>query len=341
MKVLVTGGAGFIGSNLVEKLYNETDWSIDVVDHLVESVVKGNLVKWKSQFEKSPIFSNFKYEVTFARSMKHESDSRVRVSVQDFADKDVLTLVTRGNWDVIFHLAAQPSVQLSVEHPAITTRENVLKTIELVEAARKSVKPVRFIFSSSCAVYGNRNEIVHERTRKSPNSPYALQKSFIEDYLDLAVQQSNFDAMSLRYFNVYGPRQYANSAYASIITSWCKNAISGLPLRIDGDGSQTRDMIFVDDVANANIVAAKSTNRARNYLPINIATGQSISVNNILKHFDNLFPGIEVVYAPSRVGDVNKSNANIQLANEVLKWKPKVSFEQGLERTVEWWKGIK
>ena len=200
----------------------------------------------------------------------------------DFADPNVLDRIAQKKYDIVFHLAANARVSYSVENPTITTEENVYKTVALFEACQKS-NVRRIVFSSSSAVYGDVKELpIKEDDINSENiqSPYGLQKSVCEDFAKLFHRLYGTDIVSLRYFNVYGPGQTGDSAYSTAVSAWCNSVYTGKPLRSDGDGTQTRDMIFLDDVVFANILAAEAPPFVAGK-SFNIATGISITIGYV------------------------------------------------------------
>lgn len=334
LRALVTGGCGFIGSNICHKLM-ELGWRVDVVDDMSA----GNLENLFSPSFKvrtilGPLLSSYEENGEFYRD-----DSTLLVVEADMENRLILNRISRGYYDVVFHLAANPRVGYSVEHPAQTTDINCTRSLSLIEAVTKSTCHTRFVFSSTCAVYGDVDRYsfpTSEQELKAPLSPYGLQKLFVEDYIRMASDLHGLDGVSLRYFNVYGPRQDSDSAYATAITSWCSKVKNSQPLRSDGDGNQTRDLVYVDDVVNANILAATSKKKLDGQC-YNIGSGVSISNNAILDLFKKKFGNIEVVHAPARAGDVKHTLANIKRANSELGYKPETQFEEGLNTTWKWW----
>jgi UDP-glucose 4-epimerase len=330
MKCLVTGGAGFIGSNLVHKLVR-SGWTVDVVDDLSNGHVEfldGLNLKFV------PVFVLNQYEEKYESLRSYD---QVLFFEADFEHEAILSRVRSGHYDRVFHLAANPRVAYCVENPAKTTDINVTRSISLVQAINEAQNKPRLIFSSTCAVYGNSTELpTPESTIKAPQSPYGLQKWMVEEFLKMANVLYGTDAVSLRYYNVYGPRQLGDSPYSTAISAWCNKVKLGEPLRSDGDGEQTRDMVFVEDVVRANILAAT---REENFSGevINIGTGRRVSNNIILEMFKNNFNNIEVIQAPARKGDVRDTQANNSLASTEICWSPDVSLEDGLKTTWEWW----
>jgi nucleoside-diphosphate-sugar epimerase len=331
MRCLVTGGAGFIGSNLVHTLVS-SGHKVDVVDNLTNGhldFLEGLLVR---------------HVMTALLDIYHESSEAKRPSDQvlfiegNFDDASVLRRVMAEQYDVVFHLAANPRVSYSVENPTVTTDENILQTVSLLEAITKCVNKPRFVFSSSCAVYGNATELpVTETASKNPESPYGWQKSAIEDFIKIACKLYQIDAVSLRYFNVYGPNQKGNSPYSTAISSWCDKVSRGEPLRFDGDGTQTRDMIYVGDVVNANILAGAHPGKFSGET-INVGTGRPTTNNQIVDVFKHRFDNLEINNAPKRAGDVDRIYAHVQVAKDLLGFTSNTDLEAGLSNTFAWWK---
>lgn len=330
MRALVTGGCGFIGSNLVRSLVG-LGWKVDVVDDMSSGTIdslEGLHVKTVPAF----LIEQFVEKYGDARP-----DDAVLVIESDMEHPSILERIRCGLYDRVFHLAANPRVLQSIENPAATTDVNCTRSLSLLEAVRACKSHVRFVFSSTCALYGdNQNLPINEAENPSPLSPYGLQKLFVEQYIGMAAKLHDIDAVCLRYFNVYGPGQKGGTAYATAVTAWCDAVRTGKPLRSDGDGEQSRDMVFVGDVVRANILAA---NRAEGFVGqvYNIGTGKRHTNNQILELFKNKFPSIEIVSAPARPGDVRHTQADISLARSELGFVPQVSFSEGLDRTWKWW----
>jgi len=330
-KALVTGCCGFIGSNLVHRLIAE-GWSVEGVDDMSN----GNLV-FLEPLAVRTIPANLLY---FYNHKVHDDAPDLLMIQADFAHEYVLDRIKAGTYDVIFHLAANPRVEYSVERPVETTETNVLKTVGLLYYAIGNVD--RVVFSSSAAVYGDvEGELgklpVSESFTLRPKSPYALQKRICEDYIKLFADLYGLEAVCLRYFNVYGPRQLGDSPYATAISAWCHKVTTDEPLRSDGDGTQTRDMVFIDDVIEANILAAEAPAGKLAGEILNIATGKKYSNNEVLAKFRGKFRDIETVCASARTGYINHTLADISKAYEVLVYEPKVSLDEGLRKTWEWW----
>lgn len=307
MRVLITGGLGFIGTNLAIKCL-QLGWDVHIVD--------SGKSEWHAHRKK--IIYN------------HGNPKIYDCSVKSFA----ITKKYR-NYDTVFHLAAQPSVLYSVEKPYQSFYNNVQDTtlILLTEAAQsKNIK--RIVFASSAAVYGNIDQFpTTEDAPKKPESPYGLQKYIGEQLLELQSRLYKLDTVSLRYFNVYGPYQYLTGAYATAVSAWLNAIKAKTPLRKDGTGEQIRDMVFVQDIVNANILAAQHETKL-NGIALNIASGSQVSNNQILallrKRFD-----FEIQQAPFRAGDVMRTAPCIDLAKKILGYEPKYDFETGLDLTID------
>jgi UDP-glucose 4-epimerase len=257
----------------------------------------------------------------------------------DFADPIVLEKVKSGKYDIIFHQAAVPRVSYSVEHPGETTDTNIGKTVRLMEAAAQAVNSVRFIFASSSSVYGGAENLpTKEDEPKSPVSPYAMQKSVIEDFGELFCKLYDMEFVSLRYFNVFGPNQYGDSPYATAISAWCHAVKHGLNLRSDGDGEQTRDLCYIDNVVDANVLVAEHEGVWSGEC-FNVACGDRTSNNQILKYFKD-YLGVkdeDIVHAPVRAGDVKHTQADVSSLEEAVGYVPRVRIWEGLRRTLDWW----
>jgi UDP-glucose 4-epimerase len=301
-KILVTGGAGFIGSHLVDALINK-GYKVIIIDNLSLGF-KENINK-KAKFYKIDICSSKIYEI-----FKKEKP------------------------DVVFHLAAIPRVPVSVQDPVLTTKVNILGTVNVFKTAIDfNVK--RIIFASSSSVYGNQKKLpLREDMTPNPISPYALQKYTGEQFAKIFTNLYKIPIISLRYFNVYGPRINFNSEYSLVIGKFLKQKIEGKPLTIYGDGNQTRGFCHVNDVVEANILAMNSK-KIKGGEVINIGSEKSYSINYLAKLI-----GGKVKYLPPRSGDVLHTKADITLAKKLLNWSPKISLEEGLEKTKQWFEKV-
>ena len=328
MRCLVTGGCGFIGSALVCALLDK-GWKVDTVDDLSGGDLSAldQIKKRVIHIDVLPIFEE-----------NHENErtkDQALVITGDFAHKNILNRIRGDRYDYIFHLAARPRVALSVEDPVTTSEINLFKTIAFFHACAGHTK--RIVSSSSSSVFGNVHEFpTPETCEKKPLSPYALQKYCVEQFADLFCTLYELDIVNLRYFNVYGPGQYGDSPYATVISAWCYAVKNGHSLRLDGTGNQMRDFTYIDDVVNANILAAIGDDEVAG-LTFNIGYGAPHSLNEILEFFKDKFAELHVCNAPPRVGDVFKTHANTSLATRLLGYKPQVGLFEGLQKTVTWW----
>jgi nucleoside-diphosphate-sugar epimerase len=305
MRALVTGAAGFIGSNLFNRLHS-AGWSVTGVDDM----------------------SNGHAEFISAK------DPRLMIS--DFSAPDVLDMIKRGEFDYVFHLAAVPRVAFSVERPFESNDINVSRTLRLLEACRGNIK--RFIFSSSSAVYGEVDQLpTKEGSEKRFKSPYGLQKLIIENYLSLFYELYGLESISLRYSNVYGRNQLGDSPYSTAVSAWLTAIFTGRSLRSDGDGTQTRDMVHVDDVVDANIQSAIRIGKTGSAV-LNIGRGESISNNEILDMLKSVFDKLDIVNAPKRQGDVMHTLLDVSEAGRFIAYQPKIDFSVGLDDTIDWYR---
>tara|TARA_Y100000310_G_scaffold328281_1_gene396177 strand:+ start:6918 stop:7901 length:984 start_codon:yes stop_codon:yes gene_type:complete len=325
MKALVTGGCGFIGSHLVKKLLSE-GWDVEVVDDMSSGSLDS--------------LSGLTFRVTLADMAEQffhsvESLPSLTVIQGDFAHPFVLKRISTGEYDFVFHQAAIPRVQYSVENPIETTDVNILSTVKLFDSCCHAVQ--RVIYASSSSVYGGADKLpTTEDHPKNPKSPYAWQKSSIEDAARIFSNLYSLDIVGLRYFNVFGPGQLGDSPYSTAIAAWCSAIKTNKSLRSDGDGQQSRDLCYIDNVVSANILAA---NRQEPFAGecYNIACGQRTSNNEILIHLREMFSNLIIVDAPEREGDVKHTLADISLAKRDLGYTPLVKFWDGLEKTIKWW----
>jgi len=293
-KVIVTGGAGFIGHHLVSRL-NNLGYQILILDNL------------STGFEKNiPLSENIFFQNLDIRS-------------------DLSSVFSNFKPEIVFHLAARPSVPFSVANPILSNDININGTLNLLDVSLKNnVK--RFIFSSSSSVYGGTSgNPSSEIDSPNPQSPYALQKLVGEEYCKLFVKYG-LDTCSLRYFNVFGKDQDPNSAYAAVIASFLNHKKENSIPTIYGDGEQKRDFCHVDNVVLANLAAATRT-APINGESFNIGCGTNISINNVAKYFD--FKKIN--YIDERPGDVKVSLSDISKAQALLGYFPKVDFESGIK----------
>jgi nucleoside-diphosphate-sugar epimerase len=305
-KILVTGGAGFIGSHLVDALV-AADCNVTVLDNLST----GHL-----------------------SNLKHIED-RITFYEGDIRDQSKLVKASK-DCDIIFHEAAVVSVPQTVDNPVDSAMVNDMGTLFVLEAARKN-KVKRVILASSCAVYGSEPEIPkHEKTKLKPQSPYAVQKLTGEYYARIYYELYGIETVSLRYFNVYGPRQDPSSPYSGVISIFLTKASAKISPVIFGDGNQYRDFIFVKDVVKANLLAANESKAQGDIF--NIGTGKYVRINDLWKMICRLAgKNIEPKYEPSRHGDIRESVADIDYAKKDIGFEPEYSFEKGLKETFEYY----
>ena len=295
--ILVTGGAGFIGSHLVDKLV--------ALGHRV--LVLDNLSTGK----------------------KENVNAQAEFHYIDICDFETMQIYFK-DIDFVFHLAAIPRVPLSIEDPLGTSKVNIMGTLNVLEASRQN-KVKRVINTSSSSVYGNQKTLpLKEDMTPSPVSPYGLQKLIGEQFAKLYTEFYDLSVVSLRPFNVYGPRIDINSEYSLVLGKFLKQKSEGKPFTIYGDGEQSRAFCYVDDVVNAFVLAVQSVN-IEGAQVINVGSDKSYTINFLA----DLIGG-EKVYAPARVGDVRHTQADITKAKELLGWAPQTDFVQGVRRTMEW-----
>jgi nucleoside-diphosphate-sugar epimerase len=303
---LVTGGAGFIGSHLTEALAGQ-----------------GHHVRVADAF------------ITGKRSnLDHVSS--VEILEGDLAELAFARKAVDGV-DFVLHQAAIPSVPLSVADPLTSHRANVDGTLNVLLAARDAGVR-RLVFAASSSAYGNTPTLPkHEGMPADPLSPYALQKVVGEQYLQMFTRLYGLETVSLRYFNVFGPRQDPSSAYSGVISVFATALLDGRAPTIYGDGEQTRDFTYVSDVVDGVLRACQAPKASGEV--INLATGGRISLNLLFETMGRLVGSkITPVYAEERAGDVRDSQADITKARRLLGFEPRVSLEEGLRRTVEWYR---
>ena len=305
--VLVTGGAGFIGSHLAERLLRDGR-KVRVLDNLSTG-----------------------HRENVARLLR-EFPGRLEFLEGDLRDRDALTAAMEDVGEVL-HEAALASVERSVRDPWTSHEVNVNGTLGLLEAAREA-KIRRFVLAGSSSVYGDQPDLPKRETMApSPRSPYALSKLIAEQYTRLYAELYGVPTMTLRYFNVFGPRQDPDSPYAAVIPLFLTAIDRGESPTIFGDGQQTRDFTYIDNVVEANLAALACP--APNGEAVNIACGDRIS---LLRLLDLLCEAagrrVSAKHAPPRAGDVRDSQADISLASRLIGYTPRVSLEEGIGRTV-------
>ena len=304
MRILVAGGAGFIGGHLVEALVAQ-DHQVRVVDNF-STGEPANLNAVRDQIE---------------------------LIDGDLSDPAAAMRAAKG-MDAIAHQAAIPSVPRSVADPLECHQACVNTTVNLLWAAKEQGVR-RFVYAASSSAYGDAPELPkQESMRPEPRSPYAVAKLAGEYYLSAFNACYGLDTISLRYFNIFGPRQDPSSPYSGVIARFISLMSQGQRPTIFGDGSQTRDFTYVDNVVHANILALTTQDKLAG-CSVNIGTGMRISLNDLVRELNNVFgTHLEPNYEPPRAGDVMHSVASIAQAQGVLGYKPIVDFGEGLARTV-------
>ena len=327
-KAFVTGGAGFIGSHLVKSLV-DNGWHVTVVDDLSGGKIENLAEKVKFRAVPPVMVEQLLSTVTL------END-QVLVITGDMVDPAVVYHLQNHGYTHVFHLAANPRVEFSVQYPATSTATNVQKTVELMSAC-KGIGLKRFVFASSSAVYGEAKTLpTPEEEPKNPSSPYGLHKLVGEQFMKLFSDLYGMDFVALRFGNVYGPNSDGSSPYSTAIGAWCNKLKSSESLRSDGDGEQSRDMIYVGDVAEGLRLCAE---REQNFgfSAMNLGTCTSVTNNQILQKLHELVGDFDIQHAPVRPGDVRHTLLDIvKVANETG-WKSNITLEEGLRRTLEWW----
>ena len=306
-KFLVTGGAGFIGSNICNKLVSHGCF-VRVIDNLLTGK-KSNLAGIADKIE-------------FIEA--------------DMGNADAARAAMKGI-DVVLHEGALPSVPRSVDDPAATHRHCVDATFTLLMAARDA-KIKRFVYAASSSAYGDTPILPKVETMPvNPLSPYAAAKLMCEYYCSVFYKVFGLETISLRYFNVFGPNQDPTSQYAAAIPAFVTSILKDTPPTIYGDGEQSRDFTYVDNVVEANLLAARAKQTKGDV--INIACGEAITVNAIIDMINKIVgKNVKPTYVPSRKGDVKHSLADITQAKKLIGFKPVVSFKDGLKKAIEWYR---
>ena len=305
---LVTGGAGFIGSHLTEELIRRGE-QVRVADSLITG---------------------------HRKNLAH-------LSGIDFLEGDLADLAVAkravGGVDYVLHQAAIPSVPRSVEDPIASNRANIDSTLNVLVAARDAgVK--RVVYAGSSSAYGNTPTLPkREDMPASPLSPYALQKLVGEQYMQMFTALYELETVTIRYFNVFGPRQDPSSPYSGVISVFAKALLANTAPTIYGDGEQTRDFTYVANVVDGVLRAVQAPGASGQV--VNVATGARISLNTLFETMRDIIGArVEVTYGPTRHGDVKDSQADITRARTLLGYEPVVSFEEGLKKTIDWYRSV-
>lgn len=303
---LVTGGAGFIGSHMVEALRGRGH-RVRVVDNLVTG---------------------------HRRNLAHIDE--VEFLEGDLADEAVARRAVEGV-EYVLHQAAIPSVPRSVEDPITSNRANIDATLSLLVAARDAgVK--RVVYAGSSSAYGNAAALPKQEDMPTgPLSPYALQKLVGEQYMQMFTELYGLSTVTIRYFNVFGPRQDPSSAYSGVISLFIRHLVEGRSPTMHGDGEQTRDFTFVANVVDANLRACEATEAGGHVM--NVACGDRTDLLELVKHLNEIL-GTDLApnFEPARAGDVKHSQADSARARALLGWSPSVGFAEGLRQTVAWYR---
>lgn len=303
MKIVVTGGAGFIGANVVRTLNQMGYEDVAVIDDL-STGYESNLDGLTVDFVEGSIL-----------------------------DRPLLSKVVEGA-EAIIHLAARPSVPRSIKDPLLSHEVNATGTLYVLEAARANASHV--VLASSSSVYGSNPTLPKsEDLRTAPISPYAVSKQATEAYALAYQQVYGLTVLPFRFFNVYGPLQAPGHAYAAVIPSFVSNALLGRPLQIHGDGLQTRDFTYVETVCEALTTAA--TKKIQSFTPVNLAFGSRVSLMDVVDLLEsNLGKDLERIHLESRAGDVRDSMADDTILRSLFPDLTITPLEMGLQRTIEW-----
>ena len=303
-RFLLTGGAGFIGAHIVKRLVGE-----GAVVRVVDNLSTGQVARLE----------------TLRCSIEYVEADLADNLVSDEVVKDV---------DYVLHQAAIPSVQRSVRDPIGTNRANVTATLNLLESCRKTGIR-RFVYAASSSAYGD-TEVLPKSEEMPPNplSPYALQKLAGEHYCKLYYSLYGLETVCLRYFNVFGPGQDPHSEYSAVIPKFISKLLINELITVYGDGEQSRDFTYVENVVDANLLALQATKACGKVL--NVGCGERITLNTLIQLLEEIV-GVKakVSYSASKPGDVRHSLADINLARRLLEYEPKVMVKEGLRRTVE------
>jgi UDP-N-acetylglucosamine 4-epimerase len=313
MRILVTGGAGFIGSNIVESLL--ADQNVRLV-RVLDNLATG------STDNIAECYASSKFEF-------------IQADIRDYSS----CLHACDGIDLVTHQAALGSVPRSIDDPLTTNEVNITGTLNVFTAAREK-KIKRVVYAASSSTYGDHPALPKvENEIGKPLSPYAVTKYVNELYADVFARTYKMEFIGLRYFNVFGPRQNPKGPYAAVIPLFMESALSGQSPVINGDGKTSRDFTFVANVVQANLLSLFTKNKMALNQVYNIGFGQQTSLLQLVRYLAKIAgSGIEPVHAPERAGDVKHSLADISKAKTLLGYDPAVSVEEGLRQTYEWYK---
>ena len=306
MRVLVTGGGGFIGSHVVDALLASGEYEVRVLDNFA----------------------------TGRRSNLTHCLARIEVVEGDIRDLETVEAAVDGVW-CILHQAALPSVPRSIKAPNTTNDVNVGGTLALLTAARKAGVE-RVVMASSSSVYGNEGPLPRTEDQPTrPLSPYAVSKLASEQYCSIFSRLYGMETLCFRYFNVFGPRQDPTSQYAGVIARFVDAALSGQSYVVYGDGQQARDFTYVENVVHANMLAVTASELHGEI--VNVACGGKVTLLDLGRAIDGAVGRTTpVIHEPERLGDVKESQADIEAARRLLGYEPRVGLVEGIARTVEW-----
>ncbi|MBI2722919.1 MAG: SDR family oxidoreductase [Bacteroidetes bacterium] len=310
--ILISGGAGFIGSNIVDHLVKEGYQKITVLDNLATGSlnnIEEHIANRKIDFIKGDI-----------------------TNIED-------CLKATLNIDIVLHQAALGSVPRSIQDPLATHAANVTGFVNMLEASRQN-KISRFVYASSSSVYGNDPSMPKiEDVVGEPLSPYAVSKKTNELYAKVFASVYKMEIIGLRYFNVFGPKQNPKGPYAAVIPIFINNLLNKKKCYIYGDGNNRRDFTYIDNVVEANILAASTKNAKAFNQVFNIAYGDTQSVNSLFEHIKMGIGSADTPeYLPSRKGEIKDSFASVEKAKDLLNYRPLVNLNKGIELTIDWYK---
>ncbi|GBF78197.1 hypothetical protein PA598K_06808 [Paenibacillus sp. 598K] len=309
-KYVVTGGAGFIGSHLTRAL-----------------IARGYRVT---------VLDNF---ATGSRDNLRGIEADIDLIEGDIVDYNIVSRALKGA-RYILHQAALPSVPRSIKDPLRSNAVNITGTLNVLHAA-KAAGAERLVYAGSSSVYGNQPGLPRVETMPTmPASPYALNKLTGETYVRLFCELYGLQTITLRYFNVFGPRQNPHSAYAAVIPKFIESMLSRIPPPINGDGRQSRDFTYIDNVVAANLLALFAP--TLDGTAVNIGGGGSVTLNEVCAKINrHLGLSLRPTHGPERTGDVKHSHANIKKAEQLIGYRPQIAFDEGLQRTIQWFQAAR